>query len=223
MEKQLSYYKSLQYPIRIDPDPEGGFVASIPDLPGCNAYGDTAEQALVSVKETKDLWLESYFETHGEAPEPSEAKEFAGRILLRIPKYLHEKLYYAAQSEGVSLNKYLLTLLAERNAIRTETSKVLMEQISSILFAPQRESFRALLSSKATGPVLFVTDDPSIPAQTILSAATYSFAAQRQYTLLTKPKHSLADMGIFGTFANTDREEDSLPLWKTENEGHFGT
>lgn len=128
-KKQLSYYKNLDYPIRIDPDPEGGYVASIPDLPGCNAFGETVGQALESLKDTKEIWLESYFETHGEAPEPFEPREFAGRILLRLPKYLHEKLYRSSQSEGVSLNQYLVALLAERHAARASSDQTLTDRL----------------------------------------------------------------------------------------------
>lgn len=112
--KDLSYYKGLEYPCRVTPDPEGGFVASIPDLPGCFSFGETKEKAISKLDESKSLWLESYYGTHGEAPEPSREQEFSGRFLLRIPKYLHQRLHEEARAEGVSLNQYILSLLAER-------------------------------------------------------------------------------------------------------------
>ena len=105
-------YLQLEYPFRVEPDPEGGFVASIPDLPGCYASGMTKLEAVDRLEESRVAWLESYHAMHGEAPEPGNAIPLSGRILLRLPKYLHRKLYYAAKEEGVSLNQYLVALLA---------------------------------------------------------------------------------------------------------------
>jgi predicted RNase H-like HicB family nuclease len=113
--KDLSYYRSLEYSFRVAPDPEGGFVASIPDLPGCYSFGETKEEAITKLDESKNLWLESYYEAHGDAPEPSREQEFSGRFLLRLPKYLHQRLHEDARAEGVSLNQYILSLLSERS------------------------------------------------------------------------------------------------------------
>ena len=44
----------LEYPVIIEPLPEdegGGFIALVPDLPGCMSDGDTAEAALASVQD----------------------------------------------------------------------------------------------------------------------------------------------------------------------------
>lgn len=127
--KKLEYYKSLEYPERIDPDPEGGFVASIPDLPGCLAYGETKIKALNSLKDSKDLWLESYFESQGEAPEPRPAQHYSGKFLLRVPKYLHQRLDESAQEEGTSLNQYIVSLLSERDALNRVT-EILQKSIA---------------------------------------------------------------------------------------------
>jgi len=121
--KDLNYYRSLEYSFRVAPDPEGGFLASIPDLPGCYSFGETKEEAITKLDESKNLWLESYYEAHGDAPEPSREQEFSGRFLLRLPKYLHQRLHEDARAEGVSLNQYILSLLAEGSA-RSEMSRV---------------------------------------------------------------------------------------------------
>ncbi len=36
-----------------------GYIADIPDLPGCSAFGDTAEEALREVEKAKLLWIEA--------------------------------------------------------------------------------------------------------------------------------------------------------------------
>jgi len=42
----------------LEPEEGGGFVISIPALPGCMSVGDTIEEALTMIEEAKDLWLE---------------------------------------------------------------------------------------------------------------------------------------------------------------------
>ncbi|MFN0011020.1 MAG: type II toxin-antitoxin system HicB family antitoxin [Phycisphaerales bacterium] len=41
------------------PDAEGGFVATIPSLPGCISQGDTREEALANIADAADLWLDT--------------------------------------------------------------------------------------------------------------------------------------------------------------------
>ena len=111
--KDLHYYLQLDYPLRVEPDPEGGFVASIPDLPGCYSAGETKQEAVERLEESKAAWIEAYYAIHGEAPEPASLSSLSGRILLRLPKYLHRKLHNAAHAEGISVNQYAISLLAE--------------------------------------------------------------------------------------------------------------
>lgn len=47
-----------------------GFIADIPDLKGCNAFGDTPEKALAEGFIAQRLWLEVAREDNAEIPEP---------------------------------------------------------------------------------------------------------------------------------------------------------
>ena len=38
---------------------DGGYIADIPDLEACSAFGDTPEQALAEVEQAKQAWLEA--------------------------------------------------------------------------------------------------------------------------------------------------------------------
>jgi len=38
---------------------DGGYIADIPDLDSCSAFGDTPEQALAEVERAKAAWLEA--------------------------------------------------------------------------------------------------------------------------------------------------------------------
>ena len=46
-----------------------GYVADIPDLRFCSAFGETPEKALSEVLITKKLWLEAATESNREIPE----------------------------------------------------------------------------------------------------------------------------------------------------------
>ena len=52
----------LEYMVRVEPLSEedgGGYIAIVPDLPGCMSDGETPEEALVNVQEAISSWLES--------------------------------------------------------------------------------------------------------------------------------------------------------------------
>jgi predicted RNase H-like HicB family nuclease len=51
-------------------DEDEGYIAVVPELPGCSAFGETEEAALKEVKVAIELWLE-VAETEGrEIPQP---------------------------------------------------------------------------------------------------------------------------------------------------------
>jgi len=49
---------------------DGAYVADIPDLAYCSAFGDTPEEALRQVLIAKDAWLQSARERGDPIPEP---------------------------------------------------------------------------------------------------------------------------------------------------------
>jgi predicted RNase H-like HicB family nuclease len=64
----------LEYPVIIEPLPEeegGGFIAVVPDLPGCMSDGDTAEAALAAVHDAVAAWMEEATEMGRPIPPPS--------------------------------------------------------------------------------------------------------------------------------------------------------
>jgi len=38
---------------------DGGYIADIPDLPNCSAFGNTPAEALAEVEVAKEVWLEA--------------------------------------------------------------------------------------------------------------------------------------------------------------------
>lgn len=110
--QSLDYYLKLTYPITFYPDPDGGYVAEIKDLKGCLTQGETIEEAATNINEARQLWIETAYEYGDEIPLPSSESEYSGKLMLRMPKGLHQRLANLAKSEGVSLNQYLLFLLS---------------------------------------------------------------------------------------------------------------
>ena len=108
--------KNYNYPLNIRPlDPEdgGGFLAEVPDLPGCVADGKTVEEAICEVKSAIESWIKTAEEFGDQVPEPSTALHYSGQWRIRVPKHLHAALALQAKEEGVSLNMLAATLLAE--------------------------------------------------------------------------------------------------------------
>lgn len=50
--------------------------------------------------------------------EPIENTEFSGRLLVRLSKSLHSKASYVAKREGVSLNQFIVSCIAEQVVVR---------------------------------------------------------------------------------------------------------
>ena len=96
-------------------DPEdGSWVAEVPDLPGCVAGGQTAEEAVEMVADAIEAWVDAASASGRAIPLPRAVdEEYSGRFLLRVPRKLHARLAGAAREDGVSLNTYCATALAE--------------------------------------------------------------------------------------------------------------
>lgn len=67
-----------RYTVVLTPDSEeGGYVVSVPALPGCVTEGDTVEEALANAQDLIRLFIED-LEAHGEpVPEETQQPELA--------------------------------------------------------------------------------------------------------------------------------------------------
>jgi antitoxin HicB len=112
--KNLDYYRNLSYGITLRKDEEGDWVARVEELPGCTAHGGTQGEALEHLEEVKAAWLEDAIEAGDGIPEPRvDEKLPSGKWLQRVPRSLHMSLTKMAEEEGVSLNQFVTTTLAE--------------------------------------------------------------------------------------------------------------
>lgn len=91
---------------------DAGWLAVAPELPGCSAFGKTPERALKELDTAIELWLETAKSRKWGSPKPLATRKPGGRILLRLPRELHQDYLSIATKEGVSLNQYMLYVLA---------------------------------------------------------------------------------------------------------------
>ena len=65
----------MRYTVILEQESDGGYVASVPALPGCVSQGDNRDVAMANIREAIELYVEDCRETGD--PVPTEAgKEF---------------------------------------------------------------------------------------------------------------------------------------------------
>jgi predicted RNase H-like HicB family nuclease len=132
MNKRVEEFATLNYTIVMRYDDEGDVIASIKELDGCVAHGQDAVEALAALESMKRLWIESCLDEGKSVPVPAiESDDLpSGKWLQRVPRTLHKKLTDLAHREGVSLNQYVVSVLAE--AVGAQTSITAASNVVSI-------------------------------------------------------------------------------------------
>jgi len=75
---------------------DGGYIAVVPELAGCSAFGESEEEALREVMTAIELWLETAEKEGKEIPQPG------GKELLQA--IIDEKIaFYPARPQGVGV------------------------------------------------------------------------------------------------------------------------
>lgn len=108
--------ESVRYPIEVFwSEEDGGFIAIAPDLPGTSAWGKTEAEAIHELHTVIGLWIKAARKVGNSIPAPSDRADvsYSGKFLMRVPKRLHAELAHSARAQGVSLNQYVLYLLAK--------------------------------------------------------------------------------------------------------------
>jgi predicted RNase H-like HicB family nuclease len=113
--KMPEEYLKEPYSRILIPDEESGtYTALILEFPGCIAQGDTPQEAYEYLEDAAKDWIAATLDLKQEIPSPSQSLTFGGKILLRLPKNLHRQLTLIAEREGVSLNQFIVSALAEK-------------------------------------------------------------------------------------------------------------
>jgi antitoxin HicB len=110
-------YSHLVSPIALDDG--GGFLFTMPDIPGVMGDGLTEAAAIKDGREAFLATVGALMDMGREVPEPTlTAQDFAplsasGKFVARVPRSMHIQLAARAKTEGVSLNTLVITLIAE--------------------------------------------------------------------------------------------------------------
>jgi predicted RNase H-like HicB family nuclease len=59
----------LSYTVILEREADGGFVVSVPALPGCVSQGDSRQEALLNIREAIELYIEDCREAGDPIPE----------------------------------------------------------------------------------------------------------------------------------------------------------
>ena len=115
IKTQVEYYAQLPYTTVIERvnDQDVYYVARILELDGLIMTGDTPEEAVTELETVKKEWIESYLELGNKMPKPLKSRKFSGQYRIRMEPSLHESLALLAEIEGVSLNQFMVTRLAQ--------------------------------------------------------------------------------------------------------------
>jgi len=110
----LNFYLSLPYTKVLRRDEDGVVIASIQELQGCVTHGDNEAEALSRLEEVQRLWLEESLAGGVQIPIPeTEGPLPSGKWVQRVSRSLHHALTALAETEDVSLNQLVATILAE--------------------------------------------------------------------------------------------------------------
>jgi predicted RNase H-like HicB family nuclease len=116
----IEYYLDLKYPIECQPAEEGGFVVSIPALPGCITQVECWKDSYASIEQLRQDWIKAAYDDGVDIPLPRSMKEYSGKFVVRIPKSMHGELDKRAEQEGVSLNTFVISVFSNHLATPSE-------------------------------------------------------------------------------------------------------
>jgi predicted HicB family RNase H-like nuclease len=98
---------------QIEVDGQELFEARVRELPDVVDFGETWQDAYELALDTIETTAAIMAERGRRMPEPASVEDdYSGRITLRVPKTLHRGLAEQADHEKISLNQYLVSLLA---------------------------------------------------------------------------------------------------------------
>lgn len=121
---------NYEYQLRISKLSEkdgGGFIAFVPELPGCMSDGETYEEAVKNIKGAIDDWIKTAIIRGQEIPKPiqyTDDDDYSGKLLIRIPKKLHKELSENAFDQDISLNQLIIYYLSKQAGIEEYSKEI---------------------------------------------------------------------------------------------------
>jgi hypothetical protein len=129
------------------------------EFPGCVTFGDGAPNALARLEEVASEWIAAAIEQGQNIPEPMDSADYSGKLVLRMSKGLHRRAAVCAEREGVSLNQFITTCLAEavgERAKATVTASFQPRAIAQFTLHIETGSVTPVQLKSAHGPLELV-------------------------------------------------------------------
>jgi RNA polymerase sigma-B factor len=123
-QQSLDVDKYLELPYTVDVQSErhgegARWAATVEELPGCAAQGQTPDDAVELLRGAMQSWIEAALAQGREIPLPGDrpakrrpSSSHSGRFLVRMPGALHSQLAGAAERDHLSLNRFITNVLA---------------------------------------------------------------------------------------------------------------
>ena len=123
-----------EYPVVLRPlaaEDGGGWVALVPDLPGCMSDGDTADQALQNVKDAIEEWKEAAASLSRPIPRPDDSLDRSFET--EVPEHVRKQAEaYARSIHGPS------TAEADPTLVHAIISEWMRKAVNQVRLAPTR-------------------------------------------------------------------------------------
>jgi predicted HicB family RNase H-like nuclease len=112
---ELEKYLDQEYTFILENHEDNGkpyYSLRVLELEGCITTGYTIEEITQDIQDAMREWLQINIKLGRAIPKPLKSKRYNGKVMLRMPPYLHESMILRAAEQGVSLNQYLIALLS---------------------------------------------------------------------------------------------------------------
>jgi antitoxin HicB len=115
IKRKTDYYMNLPYTMTVKRHDDQGvyYLAGFVELPDLFMVGPTAEAAVKELLIEKPEYFAECIKRGFKIPLPLHSQKYSGKLNFRMPRRLHEKVAAIAESEGVSINQYLLSAVAQ--------------------------------------------------------------------------------------------------------------
>jgi predicted RNase H-like HicB family nuclease len=94
------------------------FIARAPELEGCEAQGESRQEALATLEEEMAAQIENMEEQGIAPPQPLDEQDLDGQLSVKVTQALHRDLVFMAKAQKVELETLLVELLSQPTSYR---------------------------------------------------------------------------------------------------------
>jgi len=109
LEKKVAYYMSLPYAYKFIKEEDGTWFVQVDELLGCMSMGDTLEEAMSSIKEAQELWIETAIDEGLDIPLPEVMRDNERKVSVYLPK----EVYFAISKETNKVSDKIKDIVIE--------------------------------------------------------------------------------------------------------------